>query len=189
MSCAPPRDRTVLVQEHEVVNAPTAGAIALTVPRPSDAPAVMRAASLLGGDRLFVAPLSGGGMVAVADAVASGSRGVVASALAPSLRQGLARVAGQLVLGRAGTTLESAKELVLESFDIFVEVSRGSDGRLRVTRIAEAMGEHAATPTRDIFAVDANGHFEATGTIPRVMPMLAAAGVRADAALFKKGPR
>ncbi len=187
MSCIPPADRTVLVQEHEVVSAPNAGAIALTVPRPSDAQAVMRAASLLGGDRLFVAPLSGGAMVAVADAVAAGSGGVVASALAPSLRQGLARVAGQLVLGRAGTTLDSAKELVLESFDIFVEVSRASDGRLRVTRIAESMGEHKATPTRDIFAFDASGQFEATGTIPRIMPMLAAAGVRADASLFKKG--
>jgi pilus assembly protein CpaF len=189
MSCIPPEDRTVLVQEHEVVSAPNSGAIALTVPRPSDAQAVMRAASLLGGDRLFVAPLSGGAMVAVADAVASGSGGVVASALAPSLRQGLARVAGQLVLGRAGTTLDSAKELVLESFDIFVEVSRAPDGRLRVTKIAEPMPEHKATPTRDIFALDANGQFDATGTIPRIMPMLAAAGVRADASLFKKASK
>ena len=186
MASIPPADRTVLVQEHEMVSAPNAGAIALTVPRPSDAQSVMRAASLLGGDRLFIGPLSGGGMVAVADAVASGSGGVVASALAPSLRQGLARVAAQLVLGRAGTTLDSAKDLVLESFDVFVEVSRGPDGRARVTRIAESWGEKA-NPTRDIFVVDANGQFEATGNVPRILPMLVAAGVRADASLFKKG--
>ena len=159
--------------------------------RAANAEDIVAAATRLRPDRLVVASLAGPLAAATIDAICEGSEGVVAGFCAPSLRHALARLAAQVGLARAGTSLDVAREAVTESFDLAVEVVRAVEGRLRVTRLAELAGADAAgIIVRDLFqpSADATGDagFVATGASPRFLHDFAARGVKLDPALFKR---
>jgi pilus assembly protein CpaF len=149
------------------------------------------AATRLRPDRLVIATLAGPVAAAVIDAVSDGSEGVIAGLSAPSLRQALARLAAQVALARPGASIESAREAAAECFDLAVEVSRASDGRLRVARMGELAGVDASgIIVRDLFVRSADGTgesgFAPTGVTPRFVQDFAARGVRLDGSLFKR---
>jgi pilus assembly protein CpaF len=149
------------------------------------------AAARLRPDRLVVATLAGPVAAAVIDAVSDGCEGVIAGLSAPSLRQALARLAAQVALARPGASIESAREAAAECFDVAVEVSRSSDGRLRVARMGELAGVDAGgIVVRDLFVRSADGTgeggFAPTGVTPRFVQDFAARGVRLDGTLFKR---
>jgi pilus assembly protein CpaF len=151
----------------------------------------VRAAARLGADRLVVLSLAGAVAATTLDAIGEGTEGVLAGLCAPSLRHALARLALQVALVRTGASMEWAREVVSESFDIAIEMSRGSDGRPRVTRVAELAGADAlGIILRDLFvsSADATGEagFVATGAVPRFAQDFEARGVKLDAALFKR---
>ncbi len=151
----------------------------------------VRAATRLVPDRFIVLSLAGAVAAATVDAIGEGTEGVVAGLRAPSLRQALARLALQVGLARAGVSMEWAREVVAESFDITVEVSRGVDGRLRLSRVAELAGADAVgIIVRDLFvsSADATGEagFVPTGAVPRLAQDFAARGIKLDNALFKR---
>ena len=151
----------------------------------------VRAATRLGPDRFIVLSLAGAVAAATVDAIGEGTEGVVAGLRAPSLRQALARLALQVALARAGASMEWAREVVAESFDITIEVSRGVDGRLRLSRVAELAGADAVgIIVRDLFvsSADATGEagFVPTGAVPRLIQDFAARGIKLDATLFKR---
>jgi pilus assembly protein CpaF len=149
------------------------------------------AATRLRPDRLVIASLAGAVAAAAVDAVSDGSDGVIAGLAAPSLRQALARLAAQVALARPGASIESAREAVAECFDLAVEVTRASDGRLRVARMGELAGADAGgIVVRDLFVRSADGTGEAgfvpTGVAPRFVQDFAARGHKLDASLFKR---
>jgi pilus assembly protein CpaF len=114
------------------------------------------AAARLGVDRIVIASLGGSVATATIDVIAEGSEGVLAGVGAPSLRHALARLAAQVALARAGCSVEAACEAVGGSFDVAVEVSRRSGGRLRVTRVAELDGSDGRhIVARDLFVLPA----------------------------------
>jgi Flp pilus assembly CpaF family ATPase len=128
---------------------------------------------------------------ATIDAIGEGSEGVLAGVGAPSMRHGLARVASQVALSRAGVTIEAAREAVGESFDVALEVVRAGDGRLRVLRVSELAGsDDKGVVVRDLFVLGGEGSGEspyvATGVVPRLANDFAARGVRLDPAVFRR---
>src|SRR5690606_39172795 len=100
----------------------------------------VRAAAALGGDHLVVTHLGGGVAAGTLDVMLEGATGVLAAVPAPTLRQGLSRLVGQLVMHRPGLALEAMREVVGEAFDIAVEVGALPGGGARVVRIAELGG-------------------------------------------------
>jgi pilus assembly protein CpaF len=131
------------------------------------------AAARLGVDRMIIASLGGAVATATIDVIAEGSEGVLAGVGAPSLRHALARLVSQVALARAGCSVEAASEAVGGSFDVAVELSRGSNGRLRVTRVAELDGSDGRrVVTRDLFVLPAHAGPDApcvaTGVVPRL---------------------
>ena len=151
----------------------------------------VRAACSLGVDRLVVVSLAGSVAAAIVDAIGEGAEGVLAGLGAPSLRHGLARLAAQVALTRPGASIEAAREVAGESFDVVVEVVRAADGRFRVLRVAELAGsESKGIATRDLFVSSADGTgdgaYTATGTVPRFASEFAARGVKLDPNLFKR---
>jgi pilus assembly protein CpaF len=131
------------------------------------------AAARLGVDRIIVTSLAGAVATATIDVIAEGSEGVLAGIAAPSLRHGLARLVSQVALGRAGSSVDAAREALGQSFDVVVEVHRASDGRMRVVRVAELEGsDERAVVTRDLFVLSTNGagetSYRATGVSPRI---------------------
>lgn len=152
--------------------------------------ASIRAASKLRPNRLVVSHLTASNASATVDALVDGVSGILCGLVAPTLRQGLSRVATQLVLHRPGLALDSAREIVADAFDIAVEVSATSDGRTRVLRISELGGEGAkGLGLRDLFTFSeaGDGTFSSTGTVPRFAGDLAVRGIKLDPNLFKRG--
>jgi pilus assembly protein CpaF len=152
---------------------------------------LVRAAAKLGADRLVVASLGGAVSGALVDCIGEGAEGILAGIGAPSLRHGLARLAAQVCTERPGTSVEAARELVGESFDVTIEVGRAADGKPRVLRVSELTGADVKGVTaRDLFLsnADAGGDpvFVVTGTTPRLAHEFAARGIRLDAALFRR---
>ncbi len=184
---------TVLQSDDEIVVA-GAQTVAVRLRREIDSERTARAAAQLGTDRLVVASLEGATAIATLDVIAEGRDGVLAGIGAPSLRHGLARLVAQVAMARTGASVDAARELVGESFDIAVEVRRANDGRLRVQRVVELVGADAkGVATRDIFVsnAEATGEaaFSATGTIPRVAHDFMARGIRLDPGMFRKANR
>lgn len=185
-------ERIVVFQEEEDIVSPYAQIVALSAQelqahggKPSFA------AARFGADRVIVTSLAGPVAAAAVEAVAEGIDGVIAAVGAPSIRHGLARVAVQFALARAGTSIDSAREAVAESFDVAIEVGRAAaDGRLRVARISELAGsDPKGIATKDVFVWTGGGGdaaFAPTGTLPRIAGELAARGVKLDASLFKR---
>jgi pilus assembly protein CpaF len=125
------------------------------------------------------------------DAIGEGTEGVIAGFSAPSLRQALGRLAAQVGLAAAGTSLDVAREAVAGAFDLAIEVVRSIDGRPRVTRLVELAGtDPSGIVVRDLFqsSPDATGEggFVATGVTPRFLQEFAARGIKLDPALFKR---
>jgi pilus assembly protein CpaF len=189
-------ERVVVVQDVEEIGVGRAQATLLSAgDSRKQGEDCVRAAAKLRADRLIVTQLAGGVAAATVDAMASGTDGVLAAQAAPTLRQGIGRLVGQLVLHRPGLTLEGMRELVGEAFDIAVESTSFPDGRLRVTRIAELGSVDAkGVVARDIFSWSAEGNagegaFNPSGVVPRIATELAARGTKLDGSMFKRGAR
>jgi pilus assembly protein CpaF len=189
-------ERVCVVTDVEEIGVGNAHAVPLTIVDTRKAGEdCVRAASRLRPDRLVVAQLAGGVAAATVDAMAEGSEGVLAAVAAPTLRQGLSRLVAQLVLHRPGLGLEAMRDVVGEAFDIALEVTTLSDGRLRVMRIAELGGSDAkGIVARDVFVFNTDpqggeGGFGSTGVVPRLANDLAARGMKLDPAIFKRAGR
>jgi pilus assembly protein CpaF len=187
-AAAPPGERVIVLQQGaEEIALPQAYVVPMAMadhgPRGEVA---VYAGARLGADRLVVTSLGGAVAAATIDAIAEGCEGVLAGVGAPSLRHALARIASQVALARAGSSVEAAREAVGESFDVAVEIERLDGGRLRVVRVAELEGsDDRGVVTRDLFVLSAgatggeNTHV-ATGISSRIARDFAARGARAD---------
>jgi pilus assembly protein CpaF len=190
-SAAPAGERVVVLQDGEEIAITHAHVVPISLPdHGSRGEESVRAAARLGADRLVALSLAGSAAAAVIDAIGEGAEGVLAGVGAPSLRHGLARLASQVALCRAGSTIDAAREALGESFDVAVEVVRASDGKLRVLRVAELAGsDDKGVVSRDLFLLgegSGDAAYTPTGVVPRLANDLAARGVRLDAAIFRR---
>ena len=189
-SASPAGERICVLQEVDELFVPNAHVASLALPdvhqRGEEA---VRAAVKMRPDRIVITSLAGQVAVTTLESIAEGAEGVLGALIAPTLRQGLSRLASQIILSRSGTNLEAAREIVGESFDIAVEVAPTPDGRYRLVRLSELAGADAnGVVVRDIFtaAEGSDGTFAATGVVPRVAAEFANRGVKVDPNLFKR---
>lgn len=134
----------------------------------------------------------------VIDAIADGCDGVVAARYAPSLRRGLSRLPGVVAAERPQIRIAAARELVVNAFEIVVEVARLSDGRHRVLRIAEITDcANDEIQTQDIFTFVMDrtaaggaieGTFNASGVVPQVVETLRGRGTAVESSIFSRPP-
>ena len=185
-----PGDRIAVLQDEEEFGIAHGQVLKLAVSAGMPAEAQIRAAARMRPERLVVSSLTGALALAVLEAIGEGCEGVVAAVNAPSLRQALSRLSGQLLMARPGIASDAARELLGEAFDIAVEIHMLPDGRHRVARVSELAGaDPKGIVSRDIFiASDGAGgeSHQATGVVPRVVNEFAMRGVRVDTNLFKK---
>jgi pilus assembly protein CpaF len=182
-------DRVAVLQDEEEFGIAQGQVLRLAATPTMSAEAQVRAAARMRPERLVVGRMSGPLALAVLEVIGEGAEGVVAGVCAPSLRQALSRLSGQLLLARAGLATDAARELLGEAFDIAVEIHMLPDGRHRVVRVAELAGaDPKGIVARDIFLAQEGGaeSHAATGVVPRVVNEFAARGVRVDTNLFKK---
>jgi len=134
---------------------------------------------------------------AVLEAVNDGVCGVIGVVRAPTLRQGLGRMAAELAATRPGMTVGAAQEWLASSFDLGIEVSRLRDGRNRVLRLAEPRVDGGTFAARDIFTFMVErtaaggaleGSFHPTGVIPVIVEDLGTRGIPFDSSIFRRHP-
>jgi pilus assembly protein CpaF len=190
-SAFPASDRVVALQGAEDITIDQAQVVPLSLPDlgPRGEQAV-RAASRLAGDRLLVGSLGGLVAAATVEAIAQGTDGVLAGAAGPSARRVLGRLSSQVALSRPGTSIDVARRMLADCFDVAVEVT-AAGGKVRVHRVAELdAGDETGSLVRDIFVHQPEAAGEAslaaTGTVPSFKDELASRGVRLDPSLFKK---
>jgi pilus assembly protein CpaF len=191
-----PTDRIVALQTIDELWGLEPEPISIRLPDSAEeATKVVRAAAKLNPDRLIVSPMTGPITAAVTSTIAEGCEGVLASMAAPSLRHGLERLVSELMSSRPGMSVEAAKNWLLGSFELAVEIARLRDGRYRVMRIADLFGGEDGVFGRDIFTFvvertavggAVEGSFLATGVVPRVAEDLAARGGPLDSAVFRR---
>lgn len=151
---------------------------------------LIEAALRLGVERLVIGSVGSAAGLASLDAIGDGSEGVLAGYTAPSLRQGLARLAARISLARPGISPATAREIVATSFDLGVEISRDPSGNLRVQRITELSGADLSDlGARDIFVSSFHGgaiSFSVTGATPRLVQDFASRGIQLDLGMFTR---
>ncbi|HEX4516648.1 MAG TPA: hypothetical protein VH054_24035, partial [Polyangiaceae bacterium] len=158
----------------------------------------LRVASSLPGSRVVAELFTAELCAKVVEAIADGCDGVVAARYAPSLRRGLSRLPGVVAAERPQIRIAAARELVVNAFEIVVEVTRLRDDRHRVLRIAEIVPSQSEDiQTQDIFTFvmdrtaaggTIEGTFAPSGVVPQVVETLRARGTAIESSIFSRPP-
>jgi pilus assembly protein CpaF len=160
--------------------------------------AALHVASSLPGSRIVAELFTAELCAKVVEAIADGCDGVVAARYAPSLRRGLSRLPGVVAAERPHIRSAAARELVVNAFEIVVEVARLRDERHRVLRIAEivpSQGEDIQTQDIFTFVMDRTaaggtieGTFAPSGVVPQVVETLRGRGTAIESSIFSRPP-
>jgi pilus assembly protein CpaF len=133
---------------------------------------------------------------ALVDVLGGVSIGVVALREARNIETALSQLTAELMVVHRGLSVDAARNAIVGSFDLILEVIRYRDGRQRVIRVAE-MGRVTSDEIeiKDIFnfvtstgtAGDVvEGTFRSTGVVPKFVEALVSRGIGFDSNVFNR---
>jgi Flp pilus assembly CpaF family ATPase len=194
-SFIPPRERVLTIEDAAELRLPLPHVLALES-RPPDVTGegavtirdLVRNALRMRPDRIVVGEVRGGEALDMLQAMNTGHEGSLTTVHANSPREALQRLETLVLF--AGTELpqRAVREQIVGAIPLIVQVSRGRDGRRRVTSIEELTGlESGQFTTGELFQFDEKeGSFQPTGYIPKFREQLIQAGMPFDNAWFRK---
>jgi pilus assembly protein CpaF len=146
-------------------------------------------------DRIIVGEVRGEEALDMMQAMNTGHDGSLTTIHANSPRDAISRLEVMMGMANANMSVHSIRQQVASAVDMFVHISRFSDGSRRVTHITECVGmEGDIVTTQDIFLFEktgitrdgrVTGRFRATGIRPRFYERLRAAGFQLPQTLFQ----
>jgi pilus assembly protein CpaF len=146
-------------------------------------------------DRIIVGEVRGEEALDMMQAMNTGHDGSLTTIHANSPRDGLSRLEVMMGMANSSMSVQSIRQQITSAVDLFVHVSRFSDGTRRITHITECVGMEADTiTTQDIFLFEKQGvlqngrvvgRFRATGIRPKFYDTLRTAGHTLAASLFQ----
>ncbi len=146
-------------------------------------------------DRIVVGEVRGEEALDMLQAMNTGHDGSLTTIHANSPRDAISRLEVMIGMASSNLNMRSIRQQVASAVDLFVQISRMSDGTRKVTHITECVSmEGDQVTTQDIFlfertglSVDGRvlGRFRATGVRPKFAEKLKAAGIEFPAALFQ----
>ncbi|MBV9503679.1 MAG: CpaF family protein [Acidobacteriia bacterium] len=146
-------------------------------------------------DRIIVGEVRGEEALDMMQAMNTGHDGSLTTIHANSPRDGLSRLEVMMGMANASMSVHSIRQQICSAVDLFVHVSRFSDGSRRITHITECVGIEVDTvTTQDIFLFEKQGvlqngrvvgRFRATGIRPKFYETLRTAGHVLPASLFQ----
>src|SRR5258707_5447985 len=155
-------------------------------------------------DRIIVGEVRGEEALDMLQAMNTGHDGSLTTIHANTPRDAIGRLEVMVGMANANMGVRSIRQQVSSAVDLFVQISRFSDGTRRVTALTECVGMEGELVTmQDIFVFEktgltekgrVTGGFRATGIRPRFYEQLRASGVQIPASLFQTvveigGPR
>ncbi len=145
-------------------------------------------------DRIIVAEVRGGEVIHYLQAMNTGHDGCMFTIHAGGVRDVLARLEVLATMGNPSVPILAIREQISSALNLILYQERLSDGSRRLTKITEVIGMQGdAIMMQDIFEFrqtgrgpngKINGHFSATGIIPRALSRIRDAGVELPMSLF-----
>jgi pilus assembly protein CpaF len=146
-------------------------------------------------DRIIVGEVRGEEALDMMQAMNTGHDGSLTTIHANAPRDAISRLEVMLGMANSNMSIHSIRQQVASAIDMFVHVSRFSDGTRRITHITECVGmEGEVCTTQDIFLFEKSGitqdgrvtgRFRATGIRPKFYDRLRAAGHPLPTSLFQ----
>ncbi|MCC6263712.1 MAG: CpaF family protein, partial [Bryobacterales bacterium] len=146
-------------------------------------------------DRIVVGEVRGEEALDMLQAMNTGHDGSLTTIHANNPRDGIGRMEVMVGMANANMGVRAIRQQIASAVDVFVQVSRMSDGTRRITHITECVGmEGEQVTTQDVFnfirtglSEDGRvlGRFQPTGVRPRFYERLAASGIRLPASVFE----
>jgi len=136
-------------------------------------------------ERIVIGEVRGGEALDMLQAMNTGHEGSMSTVHANSPREAVTRLETLVLF--AGTDLppRAIREQVVSAIRLIIQLSRGRDGKRRVTSISELTGLEGEQFTMgEIFAYE-NGAFKATGYVPKVRELLQERDVPIENAWFQ----
>jgi pilus assembly protein CpaF len=146
-------------------------------------------------DRIIVGEVRSEEALDMLQAMNTGHDGSLTTVHANSPRDAISRLEVMVGMANANMSVHSIRQQISSAVDLFVQISRLSDGTRRVTAITECVGMEGDQVTmQDIFTFEkigvtesgrVSGRFRATGVRPKFYEKLQAAGVNIPASVFQ----
>ena len=146
-------------------------------------------------DRIVVGEVRGEEALDMLQAMNTGHDGSLTTVHANNPRDAISRLEVMVSMANANINVRSIRQQVASAVDLFVQISRMSDGSRRVTHLTECVGmEGDQVTTQDIFVFERSGiskdgrvtgRFSGTGIRPKFSERLKAAGIELPASIFQ----
>jgi pilus assembly protein CpaF len=146
-------------------------------------------------DRIIVGEVRGEEALDMLQAMNTGHDGSLTTIHANTPRDGLGRLEVLVGMGNSNLGVRQIRQQVASAVDLFVQVSRFSDGTRRITHITEVVGmEQDIITLQDVFLFEKTGitesgrvlgRFRATGIRPKFYDRLKACGIVLPTQMFQ----
>ncbi len=146
-------------------------------------------------DRIVVGEVRGEEALDMLQAMNTGHDGSLTTIHANTPRDAVGRLEVMVGMANANMGVRSIRQQVSSAVDLFIQISRFSDGTRRVTALTECVGMEGELVTmQDIFVFErtglteqgrVTGRFRATGIRPRFYDRLRASGMQIPASVFQ----
>ncbi len=147
-------------------------------------------------DRIIVGEVRGEEAVDMLQAMNTGHDGSLTTIHANSPRDALSRLETMVAMANLNIPDTACRRQIASALDVIVQVTRLSDGRRRVTTVAEVTGMEGEVITmQDIFVFKKSGigakgevlgEFVPTGIRPKFSERLVTAGIKLPASMFER---
>src|SRR5689334_4747393 len=146
-------------------------------------------------DRIILGECRGEEALDMMQAMNTGHDGSLTTVHANSPRDAISRLEVMIGMASSNLNIRSIRQQVASAIDLFVQISRLSDGSRKVTFITECLGmEGDLVTTQDIFSFErvgltnegrVRGRFKPTGVRPKFSERLKAAGIELPSHVFQ----
>src|SRR5580700_3478295 len=146
-------------------------------------------------DRIIVGEVRGEEALDMLQAMNTGHDGSLTTIHANAPRDGLGRLEVMVGMANANMGIRSVRQQIASAVNLFVQVSRFSDGSRRITHITEVCGmEQEVITLQDIFLFEktgitesgrVTGRFRATGIRPKFYDRLVSSGITLPTQMFQ----
>jgi pilus assembly protein CpaF len=138
-------------------------------------------------DRIVIGECRGGEIIDMLQAMNTGHEGSMTTVHANSPRDALSRIEAMVGMGGMQMSEMLVRQTIARSINVVVQLTRGTDGKRRISSISEITGMESAVITlQEIFKFDQRGvdkdgrivgEYHATGVRPRVMERVERFGI------------
>ena len=146
-------------------------------------------------DRIIIGEVRGAEVLDMLQAMNTGHEGSMTTIHANSPRDALARLEAMIGMGGVQLSESASRQMISRAIHLIAQLSRGTDGRRRLSSICEVTGMEGPTITmQEVFrfqhsGTDADGRvlgeYAFTGIRPRVMEQIERSGIDPDQLLEK----